>query len=436
MEVDEIGPLGATILKWCPGKPEGLELLYRASRDGWTAAAFHAKCDSSCSTITLIRTKAKGSETTDSIVGGFSSVSWPSQVREPPGDFFLFRLKDGGSWYFEPTKWPLSKSSSYAVMRKPSSGPIFGRDHDLSMRLDDASVPEWRRTLCTNVYMYTWSYGDPKRAPPLRDLNGRPMVELEVFRVCPEALTPTPAAISPPLPPARNPREGLINCSVISENAAPTSTGEYNDDVHGFGISIATALEAERTALYHAQTELLLVNAKAAASREAFLAIYGPDVAAGREDAVVELTFPEARPTATITTMLSTLRVCSDSALAAKFNSSWAESKDWGVIRDCSPVVFSKVLDVLRMRKRAAWAGSVDGQGGTPMVRVAVNVTDRDSFKQYVEPSWGASVSLQTLSSFNDVSWPSSRLIFGPRARRRPADSEPSNEETLDQENV
>lgn len=37
------------------------------------------------------------------------------------------------------------------------------------------------------------------------------------------------------------------------------------------------------------------------------------------------------------------------------------------------------------MRKHAAWAGSVNRQGGTPMVRVAVNTTDRDSFEQYVD---------------------------------------------------
>lgn len=56
LEPHEFDSMSATILSWCPGQPSGLELVYRASRDGWAPAAFHARCgDDSPSTIMLYR---------------------------------------------------------------------------------------------------------------------------------------------------------------------------------------------------------------------------------------------------------------------------------------------------------------------------------------------------------------------------------------------
>ena len=45
-------------------------LLYRASRDGFTSAAFHAKYDYKARTITLIKTKD------NYVFGGFTSTVW------------------------------------------------------------------------------------------------------------------------------------------------------------------------------------------------------------------------------------------------------------------------------------------------------------------------------------------------------------------------
>lgn len=56
LERDEFGPMTATVLGWCPGKPSGLELVYRASRDGWAPRNFHAHCGGdSPLTVTLYR---------------------------------------------------------------------------------------------------------------------------------------------------------------------------------------------------------------------------------------------------------------------------------------------------------------------------------------------------------------------------------------------
>ncbi|CAN0399092.1 unnamed protein product, partial [Ectocarpus fasciculatus] len=99
-EPHAVSKLTAVVQGWCPGHPGGLELLYRASRDGWNPAAFHAKCGgNSPSTITFFRVKGQGTGQTDSIIGGFSSVPWTSRGSNTwtasPGAF-LFMLKEEG----------------------------------------------------------------------------------------------------------------------------------------------------------------------------------------------------------------------------------------------------------------------------------------------------------------------------------------------------
>lgn len=37
LQPNDINRLTATLRRWCPGKPAKMELLYRASRDGWTS---------------------------------------------------------------------------------------------------------------------------------------------------------------------------------------------------------------------------------------------------------------------------------------------------------------------------------------------------------------------------------------------------------------
>ena len=382
-EACEIGPLTATFSAWCPGEPEGLELLYQASRDGWTPDVFRTRCDSSSSTITLVRVQAQGSETTDSIVGGFSSVSWGGTVgyHASPGAF-LFMLKDGSGsrpGQFQPTKWGVKHDETHRdVCVQYAFGPSFGGGHDLFVSLNGS--PGILQARCH-------TYDIPADSPYLA-LNGRPVVELEVFRVCPKATLPASTTTIPlPIPPSRTVGEGLIDCSAIVESA-PMSTEEHEDDIHKFGASIAESLKAERTALCYAQAELVQASAKAAASRDALAAVYGPEVAAGKKDPVVELSVRGPRAPAKMTTLLSTLQACPDSALATRFNQTWTEREDAhgrAVIKECSPAVFSKVLDVLRMRKRAAWADNNTGRSSAPMVRVAIKDEDREAFLEYVD---------------------------------------------------
>src|SRR5205823_9884258 len=66
--------------------PYSFKLLYRASKDGYTAAAFHEKCDNKGATIVVV--KIKNSE---QIVGGYNPLNWnSSETLKSTYDSFIF----------------------------------------------------------------------------------------------------------------------------------------------------------------------------------------------------------------------------------------------------------------------------------------------------------------------------------------------------------
>src|SRR5204863_4568847 len=70
--------------------PYEFNLLYRASRDGNTARAFHEKCDNKGATIVVI--KIKNSE---QIVGGYNPLDWESiSGWKSTNDSFIFSFTD------------------------------------------------------------------------------------------------------------------------------------------------------------------------------------------------------------------------------------------------------------------------------------------------------------------------------------------------------
>ncbi|CAN0201139.1 unnamed protein product [Ectocarpus sp. 4 AP-2014] len=374
----EVQRLTTILQGWCPGGPVGLELLYRASRDGWSGDALHARCrGDSPSTISLFRIKAKSDEDSDSVVGGFSSVPWTARPPDDRGvDSFLFMLKDGnaGSHTVQPAKWgrKRGKHPCFTLSNVEKYGLAFGGSYTL-----DLSVVWTTQTLFTA----NASYAVPPGSRFLR-LQGSAIADIEVFRV------PQIIGALPTTPPALSVAARLIDCAAYCE-ASAMSAEEHENDVHRFGASIAESLNEERVALHTAQRELVQANTMAEASVNTLTAVYGPHTAAGVEDPVVELSVRGPRKTMRMTTLLSTLRACPESALAARFDESkWPvtdKDKDAHgrrVIKDCSPSVFSKVLDVLRMKKREAWAGDDKKMGAVALV--TIKVADRAPFEQFV----------------------------------------------------
>ncbi|CAM9839463.1 unnamed protein product [Ectocarpus sp. 8 AP-2014] len=365
----EVGELTATLQGWCPGNPNTMQLLYRASRDGWSPYPFHASCgNNSPNTITLLRVGASAS-----IVGGFSSVPWSphayggDSVMSSLGAF-IFMLKDsdmGGPNSFQSVKWGRrGNNGGYDVVVGASRGPYFGRT-DLVVNFTYVPV-----TLQAQPYSY-----DVPSGSTFPNLNGQTITEIEVFQVYSAAATTS----------SRSKRLKIQGPEDIHGAASTSSTNtasrEANSDAGTFGNAIAGALMEERIALHQAEAELEQAHSKAVASCDALAAVYGPEVARGAIDTVVELSVRGTR----MTTLRSTLQACRESALAALFNEDKWPATDKDVdeqgrrLINCSPAVFQKVLDVLRMRKRAAWAAS-DRELG----HVRVDAADRPAFDSFV----------------------------------------------------
>ena len=95
-------------------------LLYRATRDGFSAAAFHNKCDGKANTVTVIKTDS------NYVFGVFASAAWNSS-----GGY----ITDRNAFVFSLRKEGISRSEKFMIKRghfdkaligNRNYGPIFG----------------------------------------------------------------------------------------------------------------------------------------------------------------------------------------------------------------------------------------------------------------------------------------------------------------------
>ena len=361
---------------WFLGDGHKMHLIYRASRDGMDAEAFHSRCgDASPSTLTLVRHRFRRSTShysyhegreSDHVVGGFSDIPWTASADGfklvHSTNAFIFSLKheveNERSASFDPKMYDLREGhADYAISTGSTLGPSFGTG-DLTITFDGNN----KATLTTG----NGSFKVPDESRFL-EISGSKVEDIEVYRVHHDEEQSSPAA--------------------SASDAAGMSKVEV-EYVRKFGASMASALMEEETALQKAYVALAKDQEKAAAALQALEVVYGPDVVSGKKDEVLELSVRGTR----ITTLRSTLTFFPNSILATWFNSDWQpvekELDDNGRrIVDCSPRVFSKVLDVLRVRKRAGWATrQTQGQGerATTPVPVVVREGDRASLEDFV----------------------------------------------------
>jgi hypothetical protein len=100
-------------------------LLYRASRDGFRASAFHEKCDGKENTITIIKTDD------NYVFGGYTSAKWSSNggwTLDPTA--FIFSLRRDG---VSQSQKLLVTRAEYAIYRHGNHGPTFGGGHDFTI---------------------------------------------------------------------------------------------------------------------------------------------------------------------------------------------------------------------------------------------------------------------------------------------------------------
>lgn len=143
------------------------QLLYRGSRDGFQAAAFHRECNNKGPTLTIIRS-IQGN-----VFGGYTSCSWTSSgsyVQDPKAWLFSLKAADGGP----PVKIPCTPTSSNSIYDHTSSGPTFGGGHDLHV-VDNAN---------SNATNYSNQHCYPRPRSTLASLDGSrnfQVSEIEVF---------------------------------------------------------------------------------------------------------------------------------------------------------------------------------------------------------------------------------------------------------------
>ena len=117
------GKMRYDLVELCKLSGKQFKLLYRATRDGFQAASFHAKCDHQPSTLTVIKT------TKGYIFGGFTAIAWESigKLKADPSSF-LFSLINHTS---TPQLIPLQVDSKHSIFCEAASGPSFGGGCDL-----------------------------------------------------------------------------------------------------------------------------------------------------------------------------------------------------------------------------------------------------------------------------------------------------------------
>ena len=100
-----------------------LNLLYRASTDGWASSNFHNKCNGKANTLTIIKT------VNGNVFGGFTAVPWSNSNLGWRNDerAFIFSLVNNQN---RPTVFPVS-STVNAIYDNYSYGPTFGGGHDI-----------------------------------------------------------------------------------------------------------------------------------------------------------------------------------------------------------------------------------------------------------------------------------------------------------------
>jgi hypothetical protein len=110
--------------------PYKFNLLYRASRDGNTSKAFHAKCDNKGATLVIVKI-----ENSKQIVGGYNPLRWYSNVRrewKSTYDSFIFSFLDKNKLDSAKVGYSCGDAYSTGYDTGDNHGPIFGKGIDLN----------------------------------------------------------------------------------------------------------------------------------------------------------------------------------------------------------------------------------------------------------------------------------------------------------------
>src|SRR5580765_8164158 len=100
--------------------PYKFNLLYRASRDGNTVAAFHEKCNNKGATVVIAKV-----QNSEKIIGGYNPLFWDSSdSNKATNDSFIFSFVDRNN--LQSANVGYCNKNQYAIRCISDSGPAFG----------------------------------------------------------------------------------------------------------------------------------------------------------------------------------------------------------------------------------------------------------------------------------------------------------------------
>ena len=149
------------------------KLLYRASRDGFRAANFHAKCDGVPNTLTIIKT------TQGYVFGGYTTISWDqSGAYKNDSNAFIFSFTNNTN---KPVKM-LYKNDSKSTFCNGAYGPTFGGGADFHIADNCNSNSSSCSDLGRSYTLDGYTYGSTEAQSFLAGANNFTVSEIEVFQ--------------------------------------------------------------------------------------------------------------------------------------------------------------------------------------------------------------------------------------------------------------
>eukprot|EP00733_Pompholyxophrys_punicea_P002120 Pompholyxophrys_punicea_v1_NODE_1442_length_718_cov_2.734540.p1 type:complete len:163 gc:universal NODE_1442_length_718_cov_2.734540:573-85(-) len=161
------------LLSWLPLQ-RSMVLLYRGTRDGFAASAFHSRCDGHVNTLTLVRT------TQNDIHGGFTPLPWNSNMQwvgGGAGQSFVFTLVSSNSKFTAPARQCCIKPQ-YEIYGNPRCGALFGGATSNSLHISDNSNNV--SSSCRAI-----GAGDYEAAGPSAETVTFTVAEIEVYQLVP-----------------------------------------------------------------------------------------------------------------------------------------------------------------------------------------------------------------------------------------------------------
>jgi hypothetical protein len=164
-----------------------INLLYRASRDGFTASAFHSRCDGKANTVTIIKTNS------NYVFGGYTTAKWATNKNNYIPDSFRFIswISDSSAFLFSLRRNGTSNNHKLPIFRAEhaiygGSGYVFGFGYDIRI-LDRSDIQVGSNTNFGHSYLCPpgYSYGTENTKCFLAgNYKGWLTTEIEVYQLC------------------------------------------------------------------------------------------------------------------------------------------------------------------------------------------------------------------------------------------------------------